>query len=1245
MKGVQGKSASRGNTHVPWPPTRKESPAASWGWGAAEAGLFLGGGVGAIIALRAIVRLKGGQGTGPGKSRELLLPQQRLPPLPERKDPKKVTGYILLAALGGITMAAGGYLLYHRLLHMSVPSGEGFSNDERKLLLDIINTGIDIKPKYKNNKPDIQYDYLDYSDSTNDDKGEMVFGVNPKEPVFNGAKYRDIFNDISQSLLGIKQKAKDNNLDFAVKVFEDVDNKVKISQSPTHSMILKFKGITNRLLNYIVRLEKWFNLSEASDNEHFNKYFEIHGDLWALANRIPDIKNEVDKFREEHPFDELMRSSKARSLFGRDFSAPELKNKIRDALHAQLADSKHFSAPILSPESWLHNKISLLIQEYKKAHPEAKDIIGITPDTMITVVWTVKDYKIYPMIKFRDPRDPPIPPHNHSLMEIATGLHVNEPNKGDPKQYVIEYKIPGQDSNSYSPSLGERALAPLIEHLQSRIRDNMETVMKAELATYRNNSEYKNGAVVFFRAMMTLRCLAYLDQHEKNQTEYTQAVTQFLANKNPGREVIYWGQQVSGVFFVPLVPGGNNGLLFSIDDDRVVVLKENLNAPGDDFTLPNTEEFKTWWRSKLPIKFAHYRSGLAKDVGRQKRHEFIGERSRSIGISFKTHDNPVSLATGLFEGMMTRLELDIDSLIWSYAEQNQIRWLDIVKRAMGITGVTLGMLSMFAGGCIPLMIATIAGGMAASAVDIAASVLQAGIVDTEKQRAAYIREALLAGTFAVAGFIVGDLPQLNNNITTLLKRYRNLRPVSESYARSLHDGLKAAGSGKHSDELLRELEGLNVISKTKPATLALLERHPTSNSFWDAARALRNKIRPGTMSERDCVVDILEKGYKFSKDEARHLRQTLTSAAEGRGSVDALFHSSSQRSITNAGELINVPAGQLVVVTENGKAVHFMVGVGNGRFASTGHRYLDADLGGAMEIITAEEVGIITRPGGGVNLQRSGAAELQIYAGYPVNCPTKAIPPIAHTGGGQSRIQDLLGPDAGLHLHSTNNKVLEVTMHGAPAAANYMDGSELSHAIKGAAISKEGLAAFNMTDTIRLYSCNGAWWGKYSSGQMLANFSKKKVEAYRGILVENRINESNWWAKHCTIFTPASTPGRGWSAELSIHRGLHSLQMKLLSIRRTYRTYTGRGTRDVVTNTDIDALLSSIVRFCTSAFTVNELIKDESSFADYEIKLKEMADAPKPDDDIEFMERCVAVIMCNDIVLKKLNIPGSVAGV
>ncbi|WGA04024.1 hypothetical protein NFK84_20495 [Enterobacter ludwigii] len=1168
MKGIQGKSAAQGDTYA-------QLPAAGAGYIAGGAGLLLGGGVGLIIALHALVKLKCGQDTESGRSGKLPLLQQGVSRLPEGTEQKGVMGNVLLAAISGITMAAGGYLLYR-----------GLSSAFKEA--DPIITSTDVPGTFT----DI-----------------------PLATV-----RMDNIKSILDTLQKIKEKAKNNRLGALAEGFQEEDRARKITfrKKRDHGT-----GDIDYLNDSVARLLKYIQITEnylkENNREDLSKYFEIHGDLWKFANSIPEIKPRINKFKEEHPNDELMRNNVTRLLFGMDFSKTELQNKIQESMQKQVSQTNVFSSPILHPDAWLYKKISGLIQQFKDRHPGSTDIKHITPETMISVVWslpdTVNPYDIVPFVKTGQ-RSPPI---EYSLTDIAAGIHIRDKQSSyiDP----ISYTIPGQEATLSSLPPEKRALPRLIEYLQHVVR-NMEKVMLDELKMYKNNSAHKQITVVFFRSMMTLRCLQYIDKYKEKPTTHTESVMKFLMGEIQGYELFYNGAQVNGVFIV-------GRLLLSIDDTT----EEILVFPWRDFdydydiTLPGSEEFKNWFFSKLPKKHHYHRSVFP---GRQKRYHIAVNAKRISGLRLVPHESPQALAERLFEGYIERLESDIDTLIWSEAEQNQMRLLDFVKMFATIAGVAIGGVGIFSGGSIPLIIATITSGLAASSLDIWASLRQAGIVDTEEQRVALIQDVVIAGTFASVGFLAGDLPQLKGAVKKLLSRYNTFKSASTSSARSLYDKAKVAPDGRLTDGGAGW--NVNVIPKEGSKTLPLFKRHANSNAFWDATRSLQNTS--GTPSRWKCISNILEKGGMLSATSASTLNQRLISAANGQGSIEALFHPDTRKFISSTEELIAVPAGQMVVVSREGKAVHAMVGVGNGRFAGAGNAYIDAGLGESVSIITAEEVGIISRQGSGVSLPRSrvGDAELRIDTGYPVGYSRTAIPPVVPSSG--SRIQDLLGPDSVLDFLHGNTRLLEVTMHGAPAVSNYMDGGELYHAIRGLVINKHGLEAFKAIETIRLQSCYGAWWGKYSSGQILANFSGKQVEAYWKVLSARNMGEAGWWTRNKTIFQPNPESVSDGSFALLIHKKLHRLQMQFLSVRRTIQA-PRRATRDAVIRTDLE-LLSPIVKFCTQEprFTVQNLIEAMPSFTGHEVKLKEMADALPPVDDYEFMERCSALIMCEDRILK-----------
>ncbi|KVZ87491.1 hypothetical protein WL22_27645 [Burkholderia ubonensis] len=410
-------------------------------------------------------------------------------------------------------------------------------------------------------------------------------------------------------------------------------------------------------------------------------------------------------------------------------------------------------------------------------------------------------------------------------------------------------------------------------------------------------------------------------------------------------------------------------------------------------------------------------------------------------------------------------------------------------------------------------------------------------------------------------------------------------------------------------------------------------------SAWNnpVRRAARDLMASGSNSGVcwDYATDVLKKSEILSESSAAALARDFKTASQGGGTIDAVLHD--KREIANLEGLINTEPGELVVFMRDEKPVHAMVCMGQGKFAGAKNDYLDPRLGSSPEIITAEEMGVTSRPGGEVALNFSGTKEQphKIYVGYPRSAEASKIPSANIGEANPTRLQTLLGPDSSINVVAGAH--MDVRVHGAPYIINYMDASEFYHAIRGYALRPESGVVLDRIQKIRLQSCFGAWGGERSSAQILANRSQKTVEAYPFWVKARKLNEPDWWARKKKTFNPQSGSALDDMVANRKHMAHHDLWARLLKLKAA----VSRSGRSAGIETNIDNLLRPIARLCKSDCTIDEFTRDVPSFSVSRDYLKEIVPPqstarPEIGDD-EFMERCLDVIMCNESAYGRID--------
>ncbi len=296
------------------------------------------------------------------------------------------------------------------------------------------------------------------------------------------------------------------------------------------------------------------------------------------------------------------------------------------------------------------------------------------------------------------------------------------------------------------------------------------------------------------------------------------------------------------------------------------------------------------------------------------------------------------------------------------------------------------------------------------------------------------------------------------------------------------------------------------------------------NAFYNEAYALnaieRNSIRlaarkaiyimRSSMGHEQFPLLVLKEAKLLSKYSERSLSADISKATtQAIPEADYLEH---RHEITYFDELLRVNEGKwLAVIDDAGLLKRLMISVGNGRFGVAGASFFDKSLSDLPCIIVAEEMGTLVDKK--LKLRYNGRT-YRIVAGnaalLPELIPTlvKSLPQkkvveygetnqiISENFIKKTREEVLLGKDWRIQKIAGLETRIRIQAHGSPFNVNYMDATELSHAIRGLLLSQPEQFNFNQLQSIELFSCFSGYGNKYSTAQILANELNLAVNAF-----------------------------------------------------------------------------------------------------------------------------------------------------
>lgn len=516
------------------------------------------------------------------------------------------------------------------------------------------------------------------------------------------------------------------------------------------------------------------NVSGMSEYRTLNS--NIQAELSALADgQINDFgKSIVDRYRRSFKLATGETGDAVTAINGElaisDLTFQNLSEQVLEHV-AQLYQ------PILDPGSYIEDYIRKGIKAFEKRSGRA---MYLQPDSYIRVTYYPRTH---PNMNANGHEGPVSVRRLFTLTEIVTGHYLYESNQmRDPVRR--EYEITGIEHQALVDTL-------TAENLQSR--------MEEELQTYRNNPANVVSMKSFYNEMITLRCLDYLSRPHQVPL-YWREVKGFLEGKINASTVLFRGTVLNGVFLIPAGPSG--GVLFCVDEDIFFHLGsyshkywEKENKVQMLTVFPQTTKFKEWVLSKIPawqaMEHEHNESAF------QYQTRDLLTPSFYSGTQFinKIIDHPFTFAecssrdvllSKLFDGLMTRLESDIDTLVFSSSEHITAKLLEIAKRVFGISSMALSAAIPGTGSALArlsLFMTT----LALDVLYIGTSALQSHVSHRPDEASAFRTDAIIAGVMVGIDLLTGGLPLIRqstkrtfmlNNINQSIHVYRSVKATS-----------------------------------------------------------------------------------------------------------------------------------------------------------------------------------------------------------------------------------------------------------------------------------------------------------------------------------------------------------------------------------------------------------------------------------------------------------------------------------
>lgn len=919
-------------------------------------------------------------------------------------------------------------------------------------------------------------------------------------------------------------------------------------------------------------LLKTIQLTTAFRDEIDNKYYNkqtydssqtLLNKLWEIAENLTDeySVSMVDRFNMGYLPEGGMVAFNM-SDFEQTLLLPELVENFLRLGEKTLQQIETLYQPILTPASFIENYIRQGISDFEQ---QTGARTYMRPDSQVNVQFESQADKLVPGYGKSIKKIA-----SFSLMDIVTGTYLYE-----------NTRLQNEHGKTFGAYLIEHK--PLIKALK---QENLQWVMEQALYNYRSEPTHIDGLKSYYKNMIELRCLAYLDQPHPIPLYYN-AVKRFLAGELQAHEVEFHGVKLNGVFLIPA--GSAGGVLLSVDEPNFYNVGSAPYKHQNKLEIlpifPHTRDFKDWAFSKMPTyeaqKYRATDSPFKCQIGPDTTS--LGFIARSLGttlkkpFSFVASQDQDDLARKLVDGLMNRLASDIDTMVFTSTEQVTEKSLEAAKTMLLVAGLALNV-AIPGSGVVLHRIALFVTSLAMDAAYVGASAVQAHMSDRPEQADAFRDEAVLAGVLGGIFSGIGGVSLVKSmysakNVNQAISLYRLAKDQSRKAIPSLLSEMnwRRLADRKKVDLLVKTIQKSEQAHALANLTnRSAVEQSIRRNLTLDFEGKAKLRFAWGDFAlERANVQRRLESDLTRLKNANKNthwvldqqppvLRQSLTgppkeAAADwiagnsrsantpegtsriksvleqyqtadlwdvstldgihaalnknGKGALEQTFRSSNDPSlmgsdIARAGfdkalreiEIKNI-AGQVelsdVLYTAVVRYQPFVDG--NGRTARTVYALARLQKGERHFLALSKKGEDLLNPPG--PLGRTQAKEVP-----PQNYPL-APPPNALGKPNANSVSSLLGKESALYHDEAAKGTLHISAHGFPFNVNHLRTSELAAGIRtlvpNAGMSFVGTEGKTLVQRIELYSCYGAAFGRFSTGQVLADTLQVPVRAYK----------------------------------------------------------------------------------------------------------------------------------------------------
>jgi hypothetical protein len=591
----------------------------------------------------------------------------------------------------------------------------------------------------------------------------------------------------------------------------------------------------NALLTFIDSISLFIEHQNFTSAQTFRPLLD---GLWGIADSLSDAygQSRVSRYKQ--------------SLLARSTSQPPLITEptgttttpSTDQLSAErtLQSLTTLYSPILNPAVFIDDYITAGIRRYEQ---QSGTTSHLSPDSHVSVTYHPGPYDANLVPPYA--RAPSSHTVRATLREVVTG------------HYLYAFKQ-ARDSLGRRYSFPRTTFEPR-ELIESLTRENLQTVMERELSKYRANPANRTGLTALYRNMIKLRCLAYLDSPNKN-VEYVPAVERFLTGDLQAQEVSFNGAKLNGVFLIP--SGRKGGVLFDVDSPvffNVISSTrtyETFTGPQTELVsvFPKTTAFKDWLLARLPsVTAQQYKDSPASVFDTTVYSDFNAIPPSTWLLhpfSFTSSQNQGDLANKLFDGLMNRLDSDIDYLVFSSWEQTTEHLLEVAKTILMIAAI--GLNTVIPGtGTLLSRIGLFLANLALDGAYVAASLTQAHMADRPEDAAAYRNDAILAGILGGVGTLASAAPLTRQGITQALALYRRTKSATLTF---IPQALRAVTWSRMADDVKVNLL-VDSMKGSEPArNLALLttpeivEHSIRQNLLLDSLGTARTRFAWGELA-------------------------------------------------------------------------------------------------------------------------------------------------------------------------------------------------------------------------------------------------------------------------------------------------------------------------------------------------------------------------------------------------------------